>query len=254
MYVFIVARQVETSEWRRDSGFLLDGGQSVSSRAAKKIWGEGYRIFISHRTEVKNEVATLKEELAQFRAQCFVAHVDIAPTKEWQDEIENALLSMDAFVAVLTKGFHESLWTDQEVGFALARRVPIIALKVEQDPYGFIGKFQALNASWEAAPERIAELLINQPGMLDRYIEALPACRNFEQANKLSKMLKHIETLSDNQARKMIQAYNDNLQLRCSYGFSGSALSAYGPGLPELLGRASGLQISLNADYSIVIA
>ena len=63
---------------------------------------------------------------------CFVAHVDIHPTKEWQDEIESALSSMDGFVALLTDKFHESDWTDQEVGFALARGVPIIAVRLKR--------------------------------------------------------------------------------------------------------------------------
>jgi hypothetical protein len=35
-----------------------------------------------------------------------------------QNEIETALESMDAFVALLTENFHESLWTDQEVGYS----------------------------------------------------------------------------------------------------------------------------------------
>jgi hypothetical protein len=52
---------------------------------------------------------------------------------------------MDGFVALLTTEFHDSDWTDQEVGYALARRVPIISVRMGRDPYGFLGKFQAAN-------------------------------------------------------------------------------------------------------------
>src|SRR6516225_1978448 len=112
----------------------------ASSERTQKIWGDdGYRIFLSHKAEVKREAGALKDKLGLFGATCFVAHEDIQPTKAWQDEIENALKSMDAFVALLTKKYHYSKWTDQEVGFAVCRGVPVIAVRFDIDPYGFIG-------------------------------------------------------------------------------------------------------------------
>src|ERR1017187_3416876 len=117
-------------------------------------------MFLSHKSEVKKETAILKDALRLFGIAAFVAHEDIHPTKEWQDEIENALATMDGFVALITSSFHESDWTDQEVGYALARSVPIIAVRLERDPYGFLAKFQALTANWESAPEGIVKLLI----------------------------------------------------------------------------------------------
>jgi hypothetical protein len=63
---------------------------------------------------------------------------------EWQAEIERALYAMDAFIAIHTVGFSASNWTQQEIGFALARGVKIIALKMGEDPTGFISKRQAL--------------------------------------------------------------------------------------------------------------
>src|SRR5579862_5516118 len=131
------------------------------------IWGKGYRVFLSHKAEVKHKAAELKDAIAPFGATCFVAHADIKPTREWQDEIENALRTMDAFVALLTEKFHKSKWTDQEVGFAIARGVPIIPVKLGTDPYGFIGKFQALACDWDDAPLALINLLIRQPRMLD---------------------------------------------------------------------------------------
>ena len=37
---------------------------------------------------------------------------------------------MDAFVALMTEGFHASDSHDEEVGFALARGVPVIAVQL----------------------------------------------------------------------------------------------------------------------------
>jgi len=49
---------------------------------------------------------------------------------------------MDAFVALMTRSFHKSKWTDQEVGFAVCRGVPIIALRWGMDPYGLSGNLR----------------------------------------------------------------------------------------------------------------
>lgn len=70
---------------------------------------------------MKKEAAALKDSLSIYGISCFVAHMDIHPTKEWQSEIENALSSMDSLVALMTKDFHNSLWTDQEIGFVLEK-------------------------------------------------------------------------------------------------------------------------------------
>lgn len=51
---------------------------------------------------------------------------------------------MHAFIAIHTKGFSQSFWTQQEIGFAVGRGTKIISLKMGEDPTGFISKHQAL--------------------------------------------------------------------------------------------------------------
>jgi hypothetical protein len=85
--------------------------------------------------------------------------VDIEPTKEWQDEIEAGLYSMDALAAVLMQGFKESNWTDQEVGIAIGRGVFVIPIIHGLTPYGFIGKFQGLQAAGKTVAQVARELL-----------------------------------------------------------------------------------------------
>ena len=153
--VFLEMEVGEGHDWRKDSGLLLAGERVVPPDATRRIWGDGgFRVFLSHKSEVKKETADLKDRLRLFGIACFVAHEDIHPTKAWQDEIENALASMDGFVALLTADFHDSDWTDQEVGFAIARGVPLIAVRLGKDPYGFIGKFQGLSSMFELTKRR----------------------------------------------------------------------------------------------------
>lgn len=169
-----------------------------------------------------------------------MAHEDVHPTKEWQDEIENALSSMDAFVALMTSDFHNSLWTDQEVGFALGRGVPIVAVKLGKDPYGFIGKFQALSCAWDSVPRELARLLVRQPRMLESYISAVERCSSFDNGNALAHVLPNIQQLSDKQVLRLINAFNSNGELRGSFGFNGSKSRTYGEGLASFLSRISG--------------
>jgi hypothetical protein len=139
--------EAEHEDWREVSGVLATPQKTVSEKSETRIWEVGKcRVFLSHKAECKIEVAALKTLLCdRFGLTCFVAHEDIEPTKPWQDEIENALFSMDVLVALMTDKFHDSLWTDQEIGVAMGRNIPIVSVRLGKDPYGFIGKFQGVS-------------------------------------------------------------------------------------------------------------
>lgn len=214
--------------------------RSVPQTAIKRIWKEGFRLFLSHKAEVKVETAELRDTLKYFGISAFVAHSDIHPTKAWQEEIENALSTMDGFAALMTENFHDSDWTDQEVGYALALGVPMIAVRFGRDPYGFIGKFQALSCSWKDAPKEIVRLLINHERMLNAYIKAVQNCIQFDIGNKLATVLPHIDKLTDEQADALISAYNNNIEVGGSFGFNGAKPRLYGDGLLSHLKRLNG--------------
>lgn len=246
--VFLEMEVGEDAEWRKDSGLLLVGKRAIPPDAIKRIWGEeGFRVFLSHKSEVKKETADLKDRVRLFGISCFVAHEDIHPTKTWQDEIENALASMDGFVALMTADFHDSDWTDQEVGFAFARGVPLIAVRLGKDPYGFIGKFQALSSSWLTAAEDIVKILIKNDRMFSAYIQALRTCPSWDSGNTLGKALPGIDALSTEQIDEMVAAYNDTSELRGSFAFNGSKSRFYGPGLVSHLNRLSSRQFRFSS-------
>lgn len=234
--VFIEMSIPDENDWRRESGLIFGNKRSVSDQAAKRIWSPGmFRLFLSHKSSVKKRTLDLKEQLALFGLSGFVAHADIHPTKEWQEEIENALASMDGFITLMTPDFRESEWTDQEVGYAVATGVPMLAVQLGQVPYGFIGKFQAASSSWETAAVDIAKTLIKNDRVLASYTEALHRCPNFENANMLAKALTGIEKLTPEQADALVRAYNENYELRGGFGFNGNKPTFYGPGLVHYL-------------------
>lgn len=130
---------------------VIQPGKTPAQRAIPvsetPFWLPGhFRLFISHLSVDKARATKLRDALQSRAISCFVAHEDIAPTKEWQVEIEKALFSMDALAAVLTEKFHESKWTDQEVGVALGRGILVLPIRTGLDPYGLMGKFQGISA------------------------------------------------------------------------------------------------------------
>lgn len=140
------------------------------------MWQEEgvFRPFISHIAIHKEKAKRLKDTLAPYHIAGFVAHEDITPTFEWQKEIERALFTMDAMLTIHTQGFSGSVWTQQEIGFALGRGVKVVALRMEEDPKGFISKDQAiLRRGRDAAgvAEEIASILINDAATKARMAE-----------------------------------------------------------------------------------
>jgi len=147
------------------------------SALTPSFWKTGYlRLFISHISERKVDAANLKAWLHSYNISGFIAHVDIEPTKKWQGEIELALSTADALVAVLTPGFPQSPWTDQEIGFALGRGLLVISVKMGLDPYGFMGHEQALPCGSELSlpiARQIFEILLKHKQTQKRMSESL---------------------------------------------------------------------------------
>ena len=132
-----------------------------SAEDLRRLWGDcRLRVFISHKDIDKKTAMDLKESLRRHEIACFVAHEDIEPTKEWRKEIERALASMQVLVPLLTEDFRRSDWTDQEVGVAIGRGdVVIVPIRIDADPYGFIGNIQALSWSRKNVDEIAQELV-----------------------------------------------------------------------------------------------
>jgi hypothetical protein len=217
-----------------------------------RIWGNGkFRIFLSHKAEYKVETAKLQKELAAYGISSFVAHNDIEPTREWQDEIENALHTMDVLVALLTEGFQQSNWTDQEIGFALGRKKQVIAVRMGTDPYGFIGRYQAVTATWDNAAVNIIKALMKHEKMIGIYIELMRQCKSFASGNKLAEFLPYMESISDVQAKVMIEIYHNNNQVMGSAGFTGSDPEKYGSGIVHHLNRTSTKIYRFDDDWNI---
>lgn len=138
---------INTENWREDPSYRIGEDLStIDQVSVDKIWGDADKlhVFISHKDNVKDRAHTLKKLLDSYGVKGFVAHDDIEEGDEWLKTIEKAIFSSDALIALLTKDFPDSNWTDQEVGIAFGRQIPIFPVKMGNsfEPYGFMGKIQ----------------------------------------------------------------------------------------------------------------
>lgn len=102
------------------------------------------RIFISHKVEDKLYAARLKSWLANFGMDAFVAHEDIEVSDLWASSIEENLKSCNALVYICTDRANDSSWCQQEIGWALGRDIPVIAISFGAVPDAFLGRRQAM--------------------------------------------------------------------------------------------------------------
>jgi hypothetical protein len=202
-------------------GIMID---SVESELKPVFWKEGYtKLFITHLASDKVNAHEIKKRLGKYSISGFVAHDDIEPTRDWQNEIEVALRTCDALLALMVKGFHESKWTDQEIGVALGRDILIIPVRMGQDPYGFIAKYQAITyTSHDDLIDSVLALLLKNKKTSKRMSYSL--MNKFENSESYAEAKENIilieklkywdSTLSD----RLKNSVDSNSQIKHSYG------------------------------------
>ena len=133
---------------------------------------------------------------------------------------------MNMLVALLTEGFSESNWTDQEVGIAIGRRVPILSVSRGKDPYGFIGKYQAIqwgSKTGEQVADKILGVLLKTERFTSltkgAFITGVSNAYSFARANELALLLPKIDHLSPEQEEALVLAFNSNDQVYNARGF-----------------------------------
>lgn len=199
----------------------------VSARSVIEpaFWRNGmFRLFISHISANKKWAADLQEALLRFGISGFVAHNNIEPALEWQSQIEIALMTCDALVALLHNGFHKSNWTDQEIGFAMGRGIPAFSVRFDETPYGFIGRFQAFNGNknepWELAEELFEAYRKNKQTerkMAEVLVGLFEDSGSFAEAKERIGYLEELDVWEPSFAKRIKSAIDSNMQVRESW-------------------------------------
>lgn len=209
-----------------DSAFQLTGvffqpasedNYAIGEDADTSMWANGYfRLFISHLTDDKQAATNLNTCIKSYGIDCFVAHEDIRVSREWQTEIENALFTMDALCAIVTKDFKKSDWCDQEVGIALGQKKPVLPISKGDVPYGFFGKYQALNSKNKSANDIafalwtvITENGKTAPIYFDKFLSLIVNSATTKEALDRLKTLRNCQKVDRNVAMSLRKKYQE---------------------------------------------
>ena len=205
----------------------LTAGAASSTRSSISPWSSNrVRLFCSHLAAHKDTVGGVSEWLQRYGLEPFVAHNSIEPSAEWRDVIETALQECDALVAFLHPGFRESPWCDQEVGWALGRKRPILLLNYGLHPYGFVGKYQdqpCLTAQPQQVARYVVDWLSKTTSLHGRlgpgFVDALVNSHSWNFTRELVPLLERIESVSDDDLARMETAAKENVDVnQCVIG------------------------------------
>ena len=196
-----------------------------------RIWKEHdkIKVFISHKNEHKNIASEIQKNLSTLGISSFVAHKDISPTEDWKKEILIALQSMDIFLPYITPNFSRSEWTNQEIGFALGKNIPIIPFKDQSDPCGFISCIQAQKYSSKSFNENFINIVLIQRSIpetlkqrtINILIHKFSNSCSFANASFYFDLLKNAQVLNPSQIEKIVLAFNENSQVNNCFDLNG---------------------------------
>jgi len=184
------------------------------------------KIFLSYSSKDYELAKEIKEVLENCGLNVFLAHTSIEPTKSWEEEICKNLKECDVFIPILTNNFKESNWTSQESGIAFNERKTILSLKIDIDPFGFLGQFQALNfnisssyelTKFEKKLEIIKTLMINFSEEIRKsFIFSLKKTGGYKLGTAKCRFLKELEKISEfneEEINEIIKSIINNPQL-----------------------------------------
>jgi hypothetical protein len=198
------------------------------------FWRTGtLKVFLSHLATNRKVAAELQEALSRYGISSFVAHNDIEPTLEWQSQIETALSTCDSLIALLHPQFHESKWTDQEIGFVMGRGLPVFPVHYGHAPQGFIGRFQAFNGiSKETAvlAEEIFDAYLKHKETKEKMAHIVVGLfensLSFDQSNRLMGYLERLGTWDSSFQQRIIDTQKNNFEVTHAFDVTDERLKA----------------------------
>ena len=125
----------------------------------------------------------------------------------------------------ITDGFFDSVWTNQEIGYALARGVPIVSIKMgTQDPIGFISKRQAINGIGKDLSENALKIkstlrkgVRNSPRYRKYALSRFDNVGSYDEACEAFEDIKSLPTITNQTIESLVESFNSNSQLNQCY-------------------------------------
>ena len=176
--------------------------------------------FISYSSVIKSTAGKIKNYLDQFGFNCFLAHEDIPPQTVWPKEILAALKRCDLFLPLLTSGFIESLFCQQETGFAYCKGIEILPVMISKAPMGMISDIQAVrfnkknfdSSCWKIVKHVAKRESLSKP-VLDALIKWFGESGQYDIANERAKLILNEFEFSPRQVKTIRSHIKNNSQI-----------------------------------------
>lgn len=176
-------------------------------------------IFLSYSHDDRFLAGQIKNRLVAMSLEVFMAHEDIQPSVEWQEEIFKQLKNCNVFIPLFSSNFTKSKWTDQETGIAFGFEKIIVPVSLDDTmPYGFIGKYQTLKCKNDI-PETckmIFQTIIRKPigeNLKNNLIESLGTSSDYITSNDLAKILVDCAPFTEQQINELVYWFLVNDQV-----------------------------------------
>lgn len=221
-YIVGRVRSMENDSLAELHGYLLSTTDGSTAVSESPFNADRLGLFLSHLSKHRDYVGKVASYLAAFGIDAFVAHQSIDISKEWQRVIEDGLSDCDGMIVFLHDGFTSSPWCDQELGWVMGRKRPVMILGYDRlNPHGFAGKFQALPAS-SLNPIQVGTAVLDwaldQPTLQAKMAEGLSLAfaesGSYDRTRSLIPRLEKIPTWTDEQLSRVEQAAKSNSQVR----------------------------------------
>lgn len=225
-----------------------------------------FRMFISYRSGHEAGAIALAKQVEIFGIDTFVACRDFRPGDHWEDEIERVIIASDALLAYCSADFGFGIWATREVKWAKHHRKPIFPLVIGEQPTGPVSEHHSMQLNGTAAP--IAEIIrryADFPRMTESLVTAIEKCAqhgSFDLANQLARTLSEVLHMSDNQAKRLIWAYNNRTmsnryrtnQVRAAHGFGMRSADPRESVLTQKINELTSLSVCHDSNGDIVNA
>jgi hypothetical protein len=188
--------------------------------------GLPFKLFLSHKSEHKGIAVQMKFQLGLEGIDAFVAHQDIQDSVLWRDSLKKELNESQGFAILLTEGIESSVWCQQEIGWAMSKQIPTIAVNFIPNPpnFGFLSDYQYIHYGandLKDIAERIANSLLLNPvsrnAIRVKKFQLLRESWSFDRTRSIWKTIEGFGQLTDQEIEIVKDAFANNPQVtECS--------------------------------------
>lgn len=190
---------------------------SMSYEAKEKDQHARIRIFMSHKKEYRQIASEFKRLLDYECFDTFVAHEDIQDNELWKDSIKRDLTNTNVFVALVTDDFEQSVWCQQEVGWAVARNILTMGINFREPvpPLGFLGEQQLIKfIEYNNSVSRIKKVILENQSLKEIWrlsvLKEIGESINWNQVRHYWKMISNFDNLTTEETSLLRRAYDEN--------------------------------------------